>query len=65
MKFVFKFGSIVSETHKTVKSAYDDDDATGWSSVYECHKFFREGREQVDDDQQSVCPKIIRTWWKW
>ena len=43
-----------------IKSAYGDD-AMGQSSVFEWHKLFREGREQVEDDQRSGRPSTSKS----
>lgn len=59
MKFCFKFGKIASETHKIIKSAYGDD-VISRSNVFESHKLFWEGREQVENDHHSGCPSTTK-----
>ena len=60
IKFCFKLGKTASETHEMIKRAYGDD-AMGRSSVFEWHKLFREGREQVEDDQRSGRPSTNKS----
>ena len=60
IKFCFKLSKTASETHEMIKRAYGDD-AMGRSSVFEWHKLFREGREQVEDDQRSGRPSTNKS----
>ena len=58
--FCFKLGKTASETHAMIKSAYGVD-AMGRLSVFEWHKLFREGREQVEDDKRSGRPSSSKS----
>jgi hypothetical protein len=51
IKFCSKLGRSVSETLQMLTEAYGAD-AMKMSGVFECHKRFKEGREDVKDDER-------------
>lgn len=59
IKFCFKLGKSPSETYELVKQAYQNE-ALGQAMVYRWHKLFREGRESIEDEPRSGCPKSGR-----
>lgn len=60
IKFCVKIGKSASETLSLLKMAYGEH-AVKKSSVFEWHRRFREGRENVHDDARSGQPKTQRT----
>lgn len=60
IKFCVKLGKTGKETHEMIKTAYGDN-AIGRSSVFEWHKLFREGREEVEDAARSGRPSTSKT----
>jgi hypothetical protein len=60
IKFCAKFGKSASETLQMLTEAYGAD-AMKKSSVFEWHKRFKEGREDVKDDKRNGCPKTFWT----
>jgi transposase len=60
IKFCAKLGKSASETLQILTEAYGAD-AMIKSSVYEWHKRFKEGREDVKDDERTGRPKTHRT----
>jgi hypothetical protein len=52
IKFCAKLGKGASETLQMLTEAYDVH-AMGTSSVFEWHKSFKEGREDVKDDERT------------
>ncbi|XP_011858412.1 PREDICTED: putative uncharacterized protein FLJ37770 [Vollenhovia emeryi] len=52
VKFCVKLGKSSKDTHDLIKAAYGDN-AMSRSGVFEWHKLFREGREEVEDAQRS------------
>jgi hypothetical protein len=57
IKFCAKLGKSVSETLQMLTEAYCAD-AMKKSGVFEWHKRFKEGREDVKDDERTGRPKI-------
>jgi hypothetical protein len=60
IKFCAKFGKITSEILQMLTEVYGAD-AMKKSSVFEWHKSFKEGREDVNDDERTGRPKTPRT----
>jgi predicted transposase YdaD len=60
IKFCAKLGKSVSETLQMLTEAYRAD-AMKKSSVFELHKRFKEGREDVKDGERTGRPKTHRT----
>jgi hypothetical protein len=59
IKFCAKLGKSASETLQILTKAYGAD-AMKKSSVFEWHKRFKEGREDVEDDERTGRPKTHR-----
>ena len=51
IKFCFKLGKTVSETHGMFKEAFGDN-AVGQTQTYEWFKRFKNGWMSVDDDEE-------------
>ena len=60
IKFCVKIGKGASETLPLLTVAYGELSMKK-SSVFEWHRRFKEGREDVQDDQRSGQPKTKRT----
>jgi hypothetical protein len=60
INFYAKLGKSVGQTLQMLTEAYDVD-TTKKSSVFEWHKRFKEGREDVKDDERTGRPKTHRT----
>jgi transposase len=60
IKFCAKLGKSASETLKMLTKVYGAD-VTKKSSVFEWHKRFKEGLEDVKDDERTGRPKTHRT----
>jgi transposase len=60
IKFCAKLGKSASETLQMLTEAYGTD-AMKKSSVSEWHKRFKEGREDVKDDERTGRPKTHQT----
>jgi hypothetical protein len=60
IKFCAKLGKSASETLQMLTEAYGAD-AMKKSTVFEWHKRFEEGREEVKEDERTGRPKIHRT----
>jgi transposase len=60
IKFYAKLGKSVSETGQMLTEACGADTMKK-SSVFEWHKRFKEGREDVKDDERTGRPKTHRT----
>jgi hypothetical protein len=60
IKFCAKLGKIASETLQMLTEAYDADSVKK-SSIFEWHKRFKEGQEDVEDDKRTGCPKSHQT----
>jgi hypothetical protein len=60
IKFCAKLGKRASDTCVKLSEAYGRD-AMEKSSVFEWHKRFEEGRENVEDDERSGHPESQRT----
>jgi histone-lysine N-methyltransferase SETMAR len=60
IKFRFKAGLSASETLVLVQKAYGNE-AVNLPNVFRWYSRFRDGREQVEDDERGGRPKSIRT----
>jgi hypothetical protein len=60
IKFCAKLGKSASETLQILTEAYGAD-ALKKSSVFEWHKRFKEGQEDVKDDERTGCLKTHQT----
>jgi transposase len=60
IKFCAKLGKSASETQQMLTEDYGADTMKK-SSVFEWHKKFEEGREDVKDDERTGRPKTHRT----
>jgi hypothetical protein len=60
IKFCAKLSKSASETMQMLREAYGAH-AMKKSSVFESHKRFKEGREDVKDDERTGRPKTHRT----
>jgi hypothetical protein len=60
IKFCAKLGKSASETQQMLTEAYGAD-AVKKSSVFEWHKRFKEGREDVKDDERTGRPITHQT----
>jgi hypothetical protein len=60
IKFYVKLGNNASDTCAMLSEAYGRE-AMKKSSVLECHKRFKEGRENVKVDERSSRPRCHRT----
>ena len=55
LKFCVKLGKIATETLKMLREIYGNS-SMSWTKVFEWHKRFVEGREDVEDDPKSGRP---------
>jgi hypothetical protein len=55
-----KLGKNASDTCAVLYQAYGRE-ALKKSSVFEWHEQFREGHENVEDDERSGCPRLHKT----
>jgi hypothetical protein len=60
IEFCVKLGKNASDTCAVLSVAYVGE-AMNKSSVSECHKCLKEGRENVEDDEGNGCPRSHRT----
>jgi len=60
IQFCVKLGKSGAETFKMLKVAFKDN-AMSQAQVYQWHKRFREGREDVNDDDRSGRPSTSKT----
>ena len=60
IKLCFKLGKNVSETFGMLQAAFGVS-CMNWTSVFEWHKRFKEGRESVRDDERCGRSKEVRT----
>jgi hypothetical protein len=56
IKFSVKLGKNASDTCAKLSKAFEGE-AMKKSSVFEWHKQFKEGRENVEGDERSGCPR--------
>ena len=60
MKFCVKLEKSTTETLAMIQKAYGKD-ALSKAQVFRWHKVFREGREDVKDEQRTRCPSVSHT----
>jgi hypothetical protein len=60
IKFRFKTGKTATETFQLIRQAYGDN-ALSRTRVFELYARFRDGRENLDDDERSGRPTTVRT----
>jgi transposase len=60
IKFCAKLGKSASEILQMLTEAYGSD-AMKTSSIFEWHKRFKDGQEDVKDDERTGRPKTHRT----
>jgi transposase len=59
IKFYVELGKNARDTCAMLSEAYEEE-VMKKSSVFQWHKRFKEGRENVEDDERSGCPKSHR-----
>ena len=59
MKFCVKLGKSATEMHNLLKKVYGDE-CLSCTQVFEWFKRFKEGREQVGDDQRPSHPSTSK-----
>ena len=59
-KFLVRFEKTSTETLKLLQEVYGDDTMSK-TRLFECHRRFKEGREEVEDDHRSGRPSTSRT----
>ena len=70
IKFCFKLGKTVSETHRILKEEFGDN-ALGQKKTYECFKRFKNGWISVDNEERSWLPSTgtmrenVAKFWHW
>ena len=60
VKFCVKLGKSATETHNLLKKVYDDE-CLSCTQVFEWFKRFKEGREEIGDDQRPGCSSTSKT----
>jgi transposase len=60
IKFCFKPGKTATETFQLITQAYGDN-ALSRTRVFEWYARFRDGRENLEDDERSGRPTAVRT----
>ena len=60
LKFLVRFGKTPIEALKLLQEVYGNDRMSK-TRLFEWHRRFREGREEVEDDHRSGRPSISRT----
>jgi len=55
VKFCVKLGKSATETYDLLKKVYGDECLSG-TQVFNWFKRFKEGREEIGDDQCPICP---------
>ena len=60
LKFLCKLGKSASESYETLQSVYGDD-CLCRTTVFEWYKRFKEGREDVEDDERPGRPVTSKT----
>jgi hypothetical protein len=60
IKFCVNLGKNASDTCTMLSEAYGEE-AVKKSSVFECHKWLKLGREAVEDDERTSRPRSNRT----
>ena len=60
IKFCFKLGKNATETYGMLQTVFGAS-CMNWTSVFEWHKRFKEGKESVRDDERCGRNKEVRT----
>ena len=60
LKFLLRLGKTPTEALKLLQEVYDDDTMSR-THLFERHRRFKEGREEVEDDHRSGRPSSSRT----
>ena len=60
LKFLVLFGKTPTEALKLLQEVYGDDTMSR-THLFEWHRRFKEGREEVEDDHRSGRPSTSRT----
>ena len=60
VKFCVKLGKSTTETHDLLKKVYGDE-CLCRTQVFEWFKMFKEGREEIGDDQRPGPPRTSKT----
>jgi len=60
VKFCVKLGKSATETYNLLKKVYDDE-CLSYTQVFEWFKGFKEGREEIGDDQRPGQPSTSKT----
>jgi hypothetical protein len=60
VKFCVKLGKSATETYNLLKEVYGDE-CLSRTQVFEWFKSFKEGREEIRDDQCAGCPSTSKT----
>jgi hypothetical protein len=60
IKFCVQLKNTATETFEVLNKAYGEE-CLSRTSVFECHRRFKEGRELLQDDEQKGHPSISRT----
>jgi len=60
LKFLVSLGKTLTEALKLLQEVYGDDTMSG-THLFEWHRRFKEGREEVEDDHRSGRPSTSRT----
>jgi len=60
VKFCVKLGKSTTETYNLLKKIYGDE-CLSRTQVFEWFKRFKEGREEIGDDQRPGCPSTSKT----
>ena len=60
LKFLAKLGKTPSESFAMLQQVYREETMSR-TRAFECHKRFKEGREEVEDDPRSERPSMSRT----
>ena len=60
VKFCVKLGKSATETYDLLKKVYGGE-CLSRTQVFEWFKRFKEGREEIGDDQRAGCPSTLKT----
>jgi hypothetical protein len=60
IKFCVKLTKTATETFEMLKNAYSEE-CLSRTSVFECHKRFKEGRDSLQGDERKDRPSTSRT----
>jgi hypothetical protein len=60
IKFCQKLGKCANKTFQMIKQVYSKE-ALGRNAVFKWHKRFAQGRDSLEDNEQTGWPKMVRT----